>query len=229
MYNRAKQGVGYAGENPARGIERFRESTRDRFLEGGELPAFFQSLLAEPNEALRHFFLLALFTGARRGSLLRMKWADVNLDAALWRIPGEDAKAGEPITLPLCGPALSILCERRKSANGSPWVFPGHGKSGHIVEPMSAWKRICNRAGLTGVRIHDLRRSLGSWQAMLGASLPIIGKSLGHSQPTTTAIYARLQMDPVRASVETATAAMMQAGNLTIDVGGPKLLEQTEN
>jgi integrase len=64
------------------------------------------------------------------------------------------------------------------------------------------------------LRIHDLRRSLGSWQAITGASLPIIGKSLGHKSPDATMIYARLSLDPVRQSVNTATAAMMEAGGM---------------
>ncbi|TVO60548.1 tyrosine-type recombinase/integrase [Denitromonas ohlonensis] len=64
------------------------------------------------------------------------------------------------------------------------------------------------------VRIHDLRRTLGSWQAKTGASLPIIGKSLNHKSPQATAIYARLDLDPVRASVEKATAAMLKAGGV---------------
>ena len=69
----------------------------------------------------------------------------------------------------------------------------------HIVEPKSAWRRIIARAALSDVRPHDLRRSLGSWMAITGAGLPIVGKMLGHTQPTTTAIYARLSVDPVRA------------------------------
>ncbi len=64
------------------------------------------------------------------------------------------------------------------------------------------------------LHIHDLRRSLGSWQAITGASLPIIGKSLGHKSPDATMIYARLSLDPVRQSVNTATAAMMEAGGM---------------
>ena len=64
------------------------------------------------------------------------------------------------------------------------------------------------------LRIHDLRRTLGSWQAKQGASLAIIGKSLNHKSQAATAIYARLDLDPVRASVNSATAAMMQAGGM---------------
>ena len=67
---------------------------------------------------------------------------------------------------------------------------------------------------LEALRIHDLRRTLGSWQAKTGASLAIIGKSLNHKSQQATAIYARLDLDPVRASVNTATAAMMEAGGM---------------
>ena len=67
---------------------------------------------------------------------------------------------------------------------------------------------------MTDLRIHDLRRTLGSWQAKTGASLAIIGKSLNHKTHQATAIYARLDLDPVRQSVNTATAAMMEAAGL---------------
>lgn len=122
------------------------------------------------------------------------------------------------MVVPLVELAVAILQGRLETSTGSPWVFPGRSKTGHLVEPKSAWKRICKRAGLEDVRIHDLRRTLGSWQVATGASLPVIGKTLGHTQPKTTQIYARLQLDPVRQAVEAATAAMLK-------VGGQKLIE----
>lgn len=82
------------------------------------------------------------------------------------------------------------------------------------MEPKKGWKRILSRAGIDDLRIHDLRRTLGSWQAKTGASLAIIGKSLNHKNQNTTAIYARLDLDPVRNSVNTATNAMMIAAGL---------------
>jgi integrase len=124
------------------------------------------------------------------------------------------AKAGETIVVPLSPPAIEILRDRLATANGSPWVFPSKGRTGHLTEPKSAWKRIIDRAGLSDVRLHDLRRTLGSWMTMGGASLPIVGKMLGHRQPATTAIYARLQVDPVRKSVNAATEAMLAAGGV---------------
>lgn len=84
----------------------------------------------------------------------------------------------------------------------------------HLAEPKKGWTRILERAGIADLRIHDLRRTLGSWQAKTGASLAIIGKSLNHKNQSTTAIYARLDLDPVRQSVNTATSAMMAAAGL---------------
>lgn len=69
-------------------------------------------------------------------------------------------------------------------------------------------------ARIVDLRIHDLRRTLGSWQAVTGASLPIIGKTLAHKNVSTTAIYARLNLDPVRESMQKATTAMRAAGGL---------------
>ena len=217
MYNKAAD-IGYTGENPASGIKKFKEVKRDRFLTGDELPAFFQALAAEPNDLLRDFFLIALLVGARRANVQAMAWADIDLGNAYWRIP--ETKSGVPVVVPLVAPALAILQARHKARGASPWVFPSFGKSGHLVEPKSAWKRICKRGGLSDVRIHDLRRSLGSWQAIGGSSLPVIGRSLGHTQVKTTAIYARLSMDPVRSSVESATTAILEAGRASVGAAG---------
>ena len=85
--------------------------------------------------------------------------------------------------------------------------------------------RVMERAGIpygrkteNGVTLHDLRRTLGSWQAKTGASLAIIGKSLNHQSQQTTAIYARLDLDPVRQSVNTANSAMLEAAGLKLSL-----------
>ena len=211
MFNRAAD-IGYSGTNPTTGVKRFREQSRDRFLQADELHRFFRALSEELDDTARDFFYLALLTGARRGNLQTMRWEDMNLGAGVWRIP--DSKSGEPIVLPLVEPAVRILQGRLQTSDESPWVFPGRGKTGHLVEPKSAWRRILNRAGLDNLRLHDLRRTLGSWQAAGGASLPVIGASLGHRDARATQVYARLTLDPVRKSVERATAAMYEAGGV---------------
>lgn len=257
IFNRAIE-WGWKGTNPALGIRKFREKARDRFLQPDELPVFFQSLEHEPNEIARDYIYLSLYTGARKANVLSMRWQDINLERAEWRI--EDTKNGESLTVHLPKPALDIII-RRKSVTTSPYVFPGEGLSGHLQDPKKPWKRILARAavyqlislvaqrsnwsndkvkaarvkaesslqkafaeyqllaeklkidtnnvGLPDLRIHDLRRSLGSWQAASGASSYIIGKSLGHKSQQATAIYARLNLDPVRASVDAAVDAMI--------------------
>ena len=204
MFGIADQ-VGFLGHNPAQGVKKFREQSRERFLTRDERSPFFASLDAEPNELFRDFFRLALFTGARRGNLLTMAWANIDLKSAMWHIPV--TKSGSPVTIPLPALAVEIL-RRRQLSVSSPWVFPGRGASGHMQEPKGAWKRICKRAGLKDFRIHDLRRTLGSWQTSTGASLPIIGKTLGHKTPQATAVYSRLDIDPVRRAMEAAVNAL---------------------
>lgn len=194
--------------NPCVGIKHFPEHSRDRFLSGDELRRFFEALAQEPNGTARDYFLVSLFTGARRANVLEMKWADIDFDSATWRIGR--TKNGTPQNVALVEPVMGILADRRGHID-SLFVFPGHGRTGHLVEPKKAWARICAAAGIDGARIHDLRRTMGSWQAMTGASLPVIGKSLNHKNTSTTAIYARLDLDPVRSSMAKAAEAMMEA------------------
>jgi integrase len=201
--------------NPALGIRLNREHSRDRFIQGDELPKFFQALADEQNITMRDYFLLSLLTGARRANVLSMKWTDVNLKRREWRI--KETKTGTPHTVTLSPEALDVLRSRIrnvKTAERMTFVFPGNGNSGHLIEPKKGWKRILDRAGIDDLRIHDLRRTLGSWQAKTGASLAIIGKSQNHKNQNTTAIYARLDNDPVRESVNTATRAMMAEAGL---------------
>lgn len=201
--------MGFEGPNPARGVDRFPEEERDRFLHPDEVGKFFEALEKQP-PLMRDYFKLALFTGARRGNVQAMRWAELNLERGEWRLP--DTKANEAQTVYLSTEAVGVLRTRQGSAE-SEYVFPSRAgaKFPHITDPYKAWKRICDNAGMKGIRPHDLRRSLGSWQAMTGASLPTIGKSLGHKNQSTTAIYARMNLDPVRAAVELATAAMLAA------------------
>jgi len=213
MFNRATDWNLFHGPNPVVGVHRFREQARRRFLHADELPRFFKSLDQEPNSDLRDFFALKLLIGARRSNMQGMRWDQIHLERATWTIPANLTKESNEIELPLAGDAVKILKTRRTNAT-SPWVFPGRGKTGHLVEPKSAWRRILERAGLEDLRMHDLRRTLGSWQAAMGASLPIIGKSLGHMSTEATMVYARLDIDPVRKSVNTAARAILKAGRV---------------
>lgn len=207
VFNWARDEGITAQANPAQAVKSRLIPSRDRFVLPSEFPRFMALVEAS---SLRDFFLLALFTGARRSNVQAMRWQDLNLSESTWTIPR--TKNGDSQTIALPPEAVEIIKSCKETAVvGALYVFPGSGKTGHLVEPKYAWNKILREAGLENLRIHDLRRTLGSWQARTGASLPIIGKALGHRSQQSTAIYARLDLDPVRTSVEQATSAMVEA------------------
>ena len=97
--------IGFEGPNPVHGIRRFNEVSRERFLQADELTAFFKALRDEPSTQHRDFFLICLFTGARRGNVQSMRWADLALDGATWTVP--DTKANRPQTIALVPEAVA--------------------------------------------------------------------------------------------------------------------------
>ena len=202
---------GLHDRNPVKGTRRNREYSRERFLQPNELPRFFEALREELNTTLRDFILMALLTGQRRGNVLAMRWADLSMNAAEWRIPM--TKNGTAHTVPLTPEALEILHARRGLCMGD-YVFPARSGEGHLKWPYKGWDALMKRAKLENLRIHDLRRSMGSWQARTGASLALIGKTLNHKDASTTLIYARLDVDPVREAMQKATNAMMSAAKV---------------
>lgn len=216
LFGKARDWGYCSGENPTEGVKRFREVSRERYLQADELPRFFQSLAEESNHTIRDAILMCLLTGARRGNVQAMRWEQLRLDVEdpSWTIP--DTKSGRPLTVPLVPDAVELLKARQPAiGEKSPWVFPGPGKSGHLVEVKITWQRILKRAGLSNLRMHDLRRTLGSWEAQTGASLVIIGRSLGHRTPSATMIYSRLSQDPVRQAMQTAIDSMKVAAGLS--------------
>jgi integrase len=211
MFNKSHE-LGYELLNPCRGVRRFREETRDRYLTPDEVPRFFAALGEVPDPAVRDFLWLALLTGARKSNVLGMRWDQLTVEG-VWRIPS--TKSGKVVLLPLVDTAQNILRARREAAGNSPWVFPARTISGHLGSVNKPWRRLCKRAGLGDLRIHDLRRTLGSWQAAMGVSELVIGKSLGHAAGSrATSVYARLGLEPVRRAVEGATNALLAAGNV---------------
>lgn len=185
-------------ENPARGIERNPEQKRERYLTGDELVRLTAALAEHRDEQAANIIRMLLLTGARRGEVLAMRWADLDLTAGIWTKPGSTTKQKTVHRVPLSAPARQLLAGIPQSGD---FVFPGRIE-GHRVEIKANWRSICKGAELVGVRIHDLRHSYASILASAGLSLPVIGALLGHSQPATTARYAHLFDDPLREATE---------------------------
>ena len=204
------------GQNPAETIRLNPENSRERFLMPDEMVRVQKALDKEANADLRDFVHLSLYVGQRKKNLLRMRWSEINQSVTgenIWIIP--TTKNGEPHIVPLLPEAMKVLQERKRRADGlSPWVFPSKtSKSGHFVDMKRGWTRLRKDAKIPDVHIHDLRRTLGSWMAGGGASLPIIQRALGHETLAATQIYARLDLAPVRAQMSLAIQGMKKARN----------------
>jgi integrase len=188
-------------DNPAKGIERNTEHKRKRYLNTDELKRLTAALdkLDDPQAA--DVFRLCLLTGCRVGEAMSARWDDIDLPAGKWTKPGSTTKQKTDHVAPLSAPAKQLLAVLRKRTN-SEWVFPADSAPGHRVTVQKSWLALCKAAKIVGLRIHDLRHSFASQLASSGASLPLIGSLLGHSNPTTTHRYAHLFDDPQRAAVE---------------------------
>lgn len=197
-------------ENPCNKVKAYKETSRDRYLLPDELKKFFAALedIATSPE-IRDVVYLLLLTGARRSNLLSMSWSEIDFSSAVWTIPAHKSKNKEAMKIPLVPQVVEILEKRKCEASGL-FVFPGSGKTGHLITPRKAWMSLIKRSGLDNLRLHDLRRTCGSYQAASGSNQAVISKSLGHKNIATTAIYTRLDLDPVRASMERAAKAMME-------------------
>jgi integrase len=177
-----RKASGFDGPNPFDGIEKRPERRRKNKLRMSQVPAFFNAVKTV-SPVMQDFILLALWTGRRAGDLKTMRWVDLDIDSGTWLIP--ETKADEPQEVALSLPAIEILVRRKKEGKGK-WVFPSRAKSGHIEEYKKAWQQVRDEAGLDGLRLHDLRRSLSSFAQENRISATVAGAQLGHKDPSTT-------------------------------------------
>lgn len=234
------QGMGLVpdGLNPTKRVERFKENQKERFLTSAELNAFGDALIEAETIGLQYevdeskpkakhaaklenrrtvygphlaaAFRLLLLTGARKSEILKLRWNEVDLERGVLFLP--DSKTGRK-TVVLSAAALAILTDLPRVGA---FVIAGDTAGTEDEKPRydlnKPWAALLKRAGLEGVRLHDLRHSFASVGVGGSLGLPIVGKLLGHTQPATTARYAHLDTDPLKKAVDTIgskiTAAM---------------------
>lgn len=198
--------------NPVIGIKKYTEKPRERFLQSNELKRFFQALDEDQTSIFRDYVYISLFTGQRRSNVLSMRWEQIDWTEQVWRIP--ETKNGSSLNVPLIPQAINILHKLQENAV-SQWVFSNASNpSKHLIEPKRYWKKLLNRAGIENLRIHDIRRTLGSYEAMAGVNLPLISKTLGHRSFQATQIYARMNVESVRSAITSAIDLMEQRASL---------------
>src|SRR5262249_6397513 len=176
-------------DNPCKGVERNHEEKRRRYLVADELQRLLAALERHSKYQGADAIRLLLLCGARKSELLSAKWSQFDLDAGIWTKPGTTTKQKSVHVVPLSKPALQLLRDLHKARRGD-FVFPSsRAGSGHSISMDYLWHRVCRDAGIKNLHIHDLRHHFASVLASSGASLPLIGQLLGHSQPQTTARY----------------------------------------
>jgi integrase len=193
--------------NPAKGLMRFPESGRARVLKSDELPALLDAIETE-GEPWASVFQMLIYTGARRGSVAGMRWEDIDLNATLWTIPANVAKNKTATPVPLTIPAITLLRARLNQNAGEQWVFPSPMGHTHLVGLPKAWARILKRAAISNLRIHDIRRSVGTALARTGASPHVIATGLGHRSMASAKAYVQLAGEDARQALGDAVAAL---------------------
>jgi integrase len=221
--------------NPARGIEKFREQIRERFLTEKELLRLGEAIReaetvgiawTKPSSskharkvenrvtnigphaaaALR----LLIFTGARLREILDLRWEYVDLQRGLLFLP--DSKTGKK-TIVLGSPALAVLANLPRVGS---FVIAGNEDEKPRADLKKPWDLVSTRASLSGLRLHDLRHSFASVGAGSGLGLPVIGKLLGHSNSKTTERYAHLATDPLRRASDAIATTIARAMGETL-------------
>ena len=250
-----KHGFVPEGYNPAKAVERYRESARERYLTEEELQRLGAAIREAETDGIpwtedpdkprsKHApkkaenrrtkitphaaaaIRLLLFTGARLREILHLRWSEVDLERGLLLLP--DSKTGRK-TIVLGSAALQVIADLDKTSD---FVIaglkakpkPGAVGIGHNQPPADEkpvdkpradlqrpWALVSKRAGLEGVRLHDLRHTFASFGAAGGLGLPVIGGLLGHADSKTTARYAHLGSDPLRRASEAISGGIAAA------------------
>lgn len=220
----ARKGT-WDGANPTidsvtgRGLRKYTVASRERHLTTAEASRVL-AYAATEQQPWCDFWRLLILTGVRASTLREMKWSHLDLRAAAstWAVP--TSKNGDPQLVPLTDTAAEILKNRLRDApkgsKGKPasvWVFPMREDASKCIADLDhAWGRVKEHAQLDNVRIHDLRRTAGSWATQGGAPLPAVGKLLGHRSHNSTAVYARADIAAAREAARIVEDRLREAG-----------------
>lgn len=225
--------------NPCRGVVRYPEQYRERFLRASEIVALGEALreaetvglpwkvdVAKPKakhlakEENRRTLIapeplaairLLLLTGARRAEIVTLRWEHVDAKAGTIALPGQKGKVRRPHPAPVAALALLASLDRSK---GSPWVLPRSSDPSRHLSPEvveSTWQRVRRQAGLEDVRLHDLRHTVGTAASQAGANAFLVRDMLRHKTVAMTSRYVNRDEDPLRDLVD-AIGARIDAG-----------------
>ena len=199
--------------NPVKGVKRYYEPKRETWLSLEQLQSLESALAAYPDQVVADAIRLLVVTGSREMEVLSATWDQFDLKRGVWTKPSHHTKQKKTEHVPLNRAAMSILSTLKRSG---PYLFPG-ADDHHRVTMRKPWMQVLRAAGLAqstlvpskrkgmmktmwkaNVRINDLRHSFASHLVSSGASLYLVGKLLGHTQPSTTQRYAHASDQALR-------------------------------
>ena len=189
-------------DNPARGIERFPEEKRDRWLTTDELSRLSDALDHHPNQNAANAVRLLILTGARRTEVLSATWEQIDFDRGVWTKPSAHTKQKRTEHVPLGAAALTLLSKIHETTGEALCLFPGTKPGSHMVDIKRLWASVCRTANIENARLHDLRHTFASHLVSSGHSLALVGRLLGHTQPQTTQRYSHIADDPLREAAD---------------------------
>jgi integrase len=203
--------------NPVKEIKNLRDDNRiERFLSNQQTINLLEAVKQSESEMLQYIVLFLIYTGARKREALDAKWQDIDWDRKSWRIP--KTKSGKVRHIPLSKGALSVLealkalCLEGKLGKHLKafsmedmthlHIFANIRTGQPYVSFFYSWNAARIRAGLPGLRVHDLRHSFASFLVNAGRSLYEVQELLGHADIRTTSRYAHLSRERLIAAVE---------------------------
>lgn len=206
-FNLASQ-WGWHDENPCIGVKRNVETRRSRYLSNEERLQLLLALNHHSEIISANAIKFMLLTGARKGEVFNASWNQFDLDTAVWVKPASHTKQRREHRVVLSSAAVKMLKKIKETTEGS-FAFPGKSPDDPLQDVKRTWQSVCKEASIENCRLHDLRHSFAAVLVSNGASLPIVGAMLGHSQPNTTARYAHLMDEPLRHAVEMAAEVIL--------------------
>lgn len=206
---------GWRTDNPAKGVPKYTEYRRERWLSDEELVRLLRVLNEHPNRRASNAVRMQLLTGARIGEVLRTEWREIDFDQGVWIKPSHHTKQKRTEYVPLNSQALALLQSMRRDADPEvPFLFPGDAPGKPLSELKKFWRSVRREAELEDYRLHDNRHTHASHLVSSGLSLEIVGRLLGHTSPTTTKRYAHLADGPLRAATERFASKLDSLGPL---------------
>lgn len=187
-------------DNPCKGIEKFPEQPRERYLKKDELVRLVATLDAFEDRNIASAIALMMLTGCRKTEALTATWDQFDLEEGVWTKPSHHTKQKRTHRVPLNAAAVTLL--QGITHKDDTYLFPGRVEGQPLQDIKKAWETIRQAAEVPDLRMHDLRHSYASMLASSNLSLPIIGQLLGHTQAQTTKRYAHLLDEPLKEATD---------------------------